>query len=62
MQHNSEEIWKDIQNFNNKYQISSYGRVKSFKDSWGNYREKILKPDINKQGYLRVNLTINRYN
>ena len=40
-----EEIWKQI---NEKYQISSLGRVKSF--------DKILKPEVLKKGYLRVSI------
>ena len=46
-----EEIWKDIVGYENIYQISNLGRVKSL-----NYnhtgREKILKPSVNKDGYI----------
>ena len=49
------EIWKDIKDFENKYQLSIDGEVKSL-----NYNntglEKILKPKINKQGHLEVTL------
>ena len=47
------EIWKDIKGYEELYQISNYGNVKSL-----NYRrsgkEKILKPSKNNDGYLFV--------
>lgn len=47
------EIWKDIEDYENLYQISSLGNVKSL-----NYnhtgKEKILKPNKSKFGYLYV--------
>lgn len=50
------EIWKDIEGYEGLYQISNYGRVKSFrafdvKKQCHIYREKILKCSTNKQGY-----------
>lgn len=42
------EIWKSVSGFNDKYQISSFGRVR-------NLHGKILKP-ICKNGYLTVDL------
>lgn len=42
------EIWKEIDGTNGRYEISSYGRVKS------NYRNIILKPATDKYGYLFV--------
>lgn len=47
-----EEIWKDIKGYEGLYQISSFGRVKSF---YAN-REKILKFKNNKSGYLYAQL------
>lgn len=52
-----DEIWKDVEGFEKKYQISNMGRVKSL-----NYRGckgvvKILKQTFEKDGYLRVGLT-----
>lgn len=47
-----EEIWKDIQGYEGKYQVSNLGRVKSLR---GN---KLLKLS-ERTGYLRVALTIN---
>lgn len=53
-----EEIWKDIENYEGKYQVSTFGRVKSL-----NYnktcKERIMKPDKDKGGYLRVVLCKN---
>ena len=54
-----EEIWKDIKGFEDKYQVSNLGRIKSLerKNSRGNQiREKILKLIYDKDGYLLVNL------
>ena len=45
------EIWKDIENFEGRYQISKFGNVKSL-----NERKCILTPSINRKGYKRVNL------
>lgn len=51
------EIWKDIPDYPN-YQVSNYGRIKSL-----NYKrsgkEKILKPQPNNKGYLRIALSKN---
>lgn len=56
------EIWRDIQKYKGRYQISNMGRVKSLAriitDELGRknpIQEKILKPSNNK-GYLRVQL------
>ena len=47
------EIFKDIPNYEGSYQVSNLGRVKSLK--YG--KERILKPNLNKYGYLTVSLT-----
>ena len=53
-----QEIWKDIKDFEGKYQISNLGRVKSL--NYNNTRkEKILIPKINKQGHLEITLNKN---
>lgn len=53
-----EEIWKDIVGYENIYQISNKGNVKSL-----NYnhtgREKILKSSVDKTGYLNICLMNN---
>ena len=54
-----QEIWKSIEGYEGKYEISSLGRVKSLSDNKGRKRELILKPKIGKQGYLYLNLWAN---
>lgn len=49
------EIWKSIEEYDNKYLISNKGRVKSLYDKNGKKREHILKPR-KKAIYLYVNL------
>lgn len=51
-----QEIWKSIEGYEGKYEISNLGRVKSLYDNTGRKREKILTPRISKQGYLYLNL------
>ena len=53
------EEWRDIKGYEEKYQVSNLGRVKSLKDRYGNYREKILKYSKNNRGYLTVSLCKN---
>ena len=48
------EIWETIKGFED-YQISSFGRVKSFK----NGKEKILTSHPNEKGYYSVDLYLN---
>lgn len=49
------EVWKEIAFSHGRYEISNYGRVKSF----NNGKFKILKPCLNRYGYLYVDLSIN---
>lgn len=53
-----QEIWKDIENYYGLYQVSNMGNVKSL-----NYRrtgkERILRPKVNRGGYLQVILSKN---
>lgn len=42
------EIWKDIEQFEGKYQISTWGRVRNAQTG------TILKPYTNSKGYLKV--------
>lgn len=46
------EVWKDIEGYNGKYQVSSWGRVRNAES--GN----ILKPYKNGKGYLKVGLSV----
>lgn len=47
-----QEIWKDIEGYNGKYRISSYGRVFSVKKG-------VMMKFYNQHGYLRLKLTNN---
>lgn len=49
------EIWKDIEGYENLYQVSNMGRVRSLR--YG--KSKILKNRVNKGGYSTVILTKN---
>lgn len=49
------EIWKDIKDYENHYQISNFGNIKSLKDGKG----KMLKLKKGKNGYLYTNLSKN---
>lgn len=44
------EIWKDIEGFEGRYQISTWGRVRNA------ITMCIIKPYSNKKGYLKVGL------
>lgn len=46
------EIWKDIENYQNLYEVSNLGRVRSLKFG----KTKILTPVKNNKGYLLVKL------
>lgn len=63
------EIWKDVVGYENLYQVSNYGRIKSLdmklvykrhKNTTFRIRKgKILTPAIMKNGYLRVEMSKN---
>lgn len=48
------EIWLPVVGFEGLYEVSSLGRVKSLRNRYGTYREKILKQGKYKDGYLKV--------
>jgi len=51
------EIWKDVVGYENKYEVSSLGRVRSLLDCRGNVQEpKILKTFPNNRDYYMVGL------
>lgn len=61
-----QEEWRDIKDYEGLYQVSNTGKIKSLKRMVvrNNNRpllveEKILKPSVNKYGYLFVNLCKN---
>lgn len=47
------EVWRDIDGYGGLYQVSNFGRVRSFKQK----TPRILKPMLIKIGYLMVNLS-----
>lgn len=53
------EEWKDIEDYEGLYQVSSEGRVKSL-NYFRTGEERILKCVKNKEGYLKVGLSKNR--
>lgn len=50
-----EEIWKDIDGYDGKYQVSNLGRIRSIYTG-NKHRIIILKPMVQKNGYLYVAL------
>ena len=60
------EIWKDVLNFENYYEVSNLGNIRRkeaktiYKDGRvANFSPNVLKPSKNKKGYLRVYLSKN---
>ena len=51
----TEEIWRTIKGYENIYEVSDKGRVRSLKFG----KERILKPQIATNGYLQVSLCKN---
>lgn len=48
------EIWKDVKGYENKYQISNLGRVKSLPRNGTIKEERILHTFVDKKGYIYV--------
>ena len=51
-----EEIWKEIKGYPN-YQVSNMGRVKRLSTGYYRRTEKILKPQLQNNGYLHIKLS-----
>lgn len=51
-----EEIWKDISGFEGLYQVSNFGRVKSFYKHKTHAPGSVIQGSINTKGYQCVNL------
>ena len=51
------EEWRDIKGYEGAYQVSSYGRIRSFK----NNKVKVLKAQYHYKGYLFVTLLKKRH-
>ena len=54
-----EEIWKDIQGYEGLYQVSNYGRIRSFKRMKNNKEARQFKLTPNSTGYISVGLRKN---
>ena len=55
-----EEEWKNIRDYEGLYQVSNLGRVKSLGNN-KTKKEKIMKPSVDKSGYLLICLSKNGY-
>lgn len=50
------EIWKPVPDFERHYLVSNRGRFKSLGGRIGNWKERILKPKVMKDGYLYIRM------
>ena len=50
------EIWCDIKDYKNLYQISNLGNIKSMSNRSNHRQEKIMKQSTNYKGYKRISL------
>ena len=53
------EIWKDLPGYENKYQVSNYGRIKSLRYNNTNVSRIMTTNAKNSKGYLVLNLSNN---
>lgn len=53
------EIWKPVVGYEELYEVSSMGKIKSLNNRSNHKKEKILKPIKDKDGYLRICLCKN---
>lgn len=53
-----DEVWKDVVGYEGLYQVSNKGRVLSLK-SYGGNKHRLLTPQDNGTGYLKVGLSSN---
>lgn len=53
-QERKDEVWKNINGFNEKYKISNYGRVKTLKG----YNKEFLQLNLDAYGYFAVSLSM----
>lgn len=55
------EIWKDIENFEGLYQVSNFGRIKSFPRTGTQTKDiRIKKITLSTKGYMRTSLWKNK--
>ena len=57
---NTNEIWKELNDFNGQYLVSSLGRLKSLPNSRHKI-ERFIEGNINHKGYLMVRLSLNGF-
>jgi hypothetical protein len=53
------EVWKQLNEYHQKYWISNFGRIKSV---YKNKVEKFLRPQVTKFGYKRIQLRLGKGN
>lgn len=58
MLNRNDEIWKDIPGFEERYQVSNYGNVRSIRDNHGNKRIKPKATWVSPSGYQYVQLFV----
>ena len=57
-----EEIWKDVIGYENKYEVSNLGRVRSCPrntSGYGRTEYLIMKQSKDKRGYMTIGLMMN---
>lgn len=50
----TQEIWKDIEGYEGRYQVSSMGHVRALFSYRGQLGPRSLKPVLTKEGYHKV--------
>lgn len=59
MLNNNYELWKPVAGFEDRYQVSNLGNVRSIQTNHGKYQEKLLKQNrTSTSDYAYVNLTV----
>jgi hypothetical protein len=58
------EIWKDVKNYEELYQVSNLGKIKRLESSWIcskghkiNIKEHLINGTIDKDGYIKIQLS-----
>lgn len=58
MLNGNDEIWKDIPEFEGRYQVSNLGLVRSIQDNHGNPRLRVKATQVSNKGYVYVQLFV----
>lgn len=56
LNNNITEQWKKVKDFENHYEISNLGRLRSIRTSQGTYRERMKRPSLDRNGYENIKL------